>query len=445
MKKIIQNVILFSLMCTTFIKIEPVGDFEKFANTSVEDFLKDDQLRENIINKYNQINEKNRAELSSNRQGKKHLDMIDRVGKKAKQAQDILDHNNRVNYYINSDRPLREDHASISHIFKIGKGFFDDFGTRLSQYQAASKAENLIKEQQKKIKNMDISVMGESFIQKLKSYEVEALQPSQISKLCKTIFPQKVNKPEQYKITAFTPDQIKVFNKRQIQALDLNKLTDGQIGYLTKERIEDLTTQQIKNIKSLSAFSVDQIKSILNRPNTQLSADQILSIKKEVLNQLDQSYLEEILARAPKNPQTFAKLNEIQKILSSQQEPVKGLNIFSLSLGQRSSLTKAQIESLNNNQLQLMKNFNGFTADQMSWFTPAQISFWSEDQIEFLKKEQVTKLTSEQLRAIRTRIASLASLSSSNSYRLQTVRTEFKNKLTPEQIQNYYHKYFINF
>ncbi len=282
MKKGLTFLVLACSLFSHFVKIVSMHDL--YVNKDVNFFKKTENSteRKDILDRYKKITDQERLNFKKNKPTREYLDKLDDVAKKAQQAQDELDHDVLVKSYKDGEKGTeRNKHGSFLGHALFGEG---NFGDRWREYRAASKAQDEIKQRQEEIKKIDPHLMGENFIQDLKSYEIEALQPKQIEELCRAYFNRRVvtsyggiiTSSAGLRITAFTPDQIKSFDTKQVQALKLNVLTEGQIKAFTKEQVRSLTADQIEGtyeynekirrrqlktlgLKSLKSFTSEQL------------------------------------------------------------------------------------------------------------------------------------------------------------------------------------------
>ncbi len=188
--------------------------------------------------------------------------------------------------YDEDNNDLVKSHARFwDHVVFSKEGKIQD---RWKEYNAALKVQRQIKARQREIKNTSTEDMSAQFIKGLKKlYEIEALQPKQITSLCSSVISST-----QRRIQLFTPDQIKLFNKEQFQVLDLNTLSDKQRKALDQEEIPNISKDQIENY-NIARFTPEQMAWVTPEQIGWLSKEQIylLSSSKDQISNLTHDQL----------------------------------------------------------------------------------------------------------------------------------------------------------
>ncbi|MBI2345047.1 hypothetical protein HYV10_03180 [Candidatus Dependentiae bacterium] len=316
MKKIVQILILFCFLAGVVIAEDFISDNydeNSFSNSAPK------KIERLSLNNHRIISIE-KSNLSDNAQRIQDLD---------------------VDSYKDGHRSaLRQQHSSFLGHFIFGKG--DTWRERWKQYRAANKAEDLIKERQKEIRKKNVVFMNEEFIKNLKSYEIEVLQPWKIKELCESVFNQRLSlvkypnglssKQEIYRITAFSPQQIKYFTPRQIQALDFNLMDIGQRQALVKNQIQALTAHQIQGEYK---FDIKSGKDILIKRG-------ISTLSLFTPEQISWFRPGQVALWTPGEIKSL----DVLQIKAMTTEQLKELNIFELSDVQKSYFTHSQREEL---------------------------------------------------------------------------------------------------
>jgi hypothetical protein len=250
MKKDLKILILVCSLYLHVVQVAPIGDATVSDQEERNSFTepKNAEEREQLLDRYKNMNNKQRNLLK-------------------KEDMNIVDDAQRVQSYKDGDKAKRDEHRSFLHVFKVGKGFFDNFGDRWRENSAARKAQDEIKQRQEEIKKRDPASMREDFIKKLKPYEIEALLPEQIAQI------------PVYKINAFSSEQFELFNNEQVQVLTVN-----QIGKLDANKIPALENRLTD--KQIEYLNEEQIGEVSSFRLYRLNDDQLVALAKKIKNDL---------------------------------------------------------------------------------------------------------------------------------------------------------------